>query len=340
MMNAASTPAGRPGRAAVHVAALPGGRDLRSGGRWSPSQRAKNDALWAMAALAIAATQPLPMGALRRLGRALGWVAHALAWGPRRIARENVARALPGLTPPERGALVRRCFMTLGQHLGETVALLGARGVPPLPLAAESRAVLDEARREGRGVVFVSAHLGPWERVAASLVAAGVPLVTIARESYDPRFTRLYDRLRSSCGVGVVWRSRPASALRMVRVLRGGGVLGVPMDLRSRVPSVPVPFLGHPAPTALGPARLALRTGAAVLVGTLAPAGVGQHAVTVTRIPTGALRAAGHDGDHRDARTLTARLNEELSRRILQWPEAWVWMHDRWTVRKEPPDGV
>jgi KDO2-lipid IV(A) lauroyltransferase len=312
------------------------GRDVRTGGRWSPAQRVKNDALWAAATLAIAVVRFLPVAALRSLGRALGLLAHALAWGPRRVARGNVARVLPHLTPAENRALVRRCFAAAGEHLGETVALLGAGGPPPLPLAPEAIELIDEARREGRGVVFVSAHLGPWERVAASLVAAGVPLVTVARESYDPRFTRLYERLRSSRGVKVVWRSHPAVALRMVRTLRAGGVLGIPMDLRSRVASADIPFLGHLAPTAIGPARLALRTGAAVVVGTVAPSAAvddpsGHHVVTVTRIPTSALT---------DAHTLTARLNEELSRRILRWPEGWLWMHDRWPERKEAPKGL
>jgi KDO2-lipid IV(A) lauroyltransferase len=306
-------------------------RDLRTGGRWSPLQRMKNDALWAVAAVALGVVRFFPLPALRRLGRGIGLVAHALARGPRLTARANVARALPRLAPPENRALVRRCFATLGAHLGETVALLGPAGPPPLPFEEGARALLEEARSEGRGVVFVSAHLGPWERVAASLVAVGVPLVTVARESYDPRFTRLYDELRASRGVKVVWRSHPSAAMRMVRVLRSGDVLGVPMDLRSRVASASIPFLGHPAPTATGPARLALRTGAAVVVGTVAPRGGGldageRYVVTMTRIPT---------GDRPDVHTLTERLNAELSRRILRCPEAWVWMHERWTERKE-----
>jgi Kdo2-lipid IVA lauroyltransferase/acyltransferase len=312
--------------------------DLRTGGRWTPTQRVKNDALWAAATLVLGLVRSLPTTVLRSLGRALGLVAHALAWGPRRVARANVARVLPHLAPADNRALVRRCFATLGQHLGETVALLGEGAPPPLPLAPGAMGLIDDARREGRGVVFVSAHLGPWERVAASLVAAGVPLATVARESYDPRFTLLYERLRGPRGVDVIWRSHPAVALRMVRVLRAGGVLGIPMDLRSRVASVDVPFLGHLAPTAIGPARLALRTGAAVVVGTLAPAQPADdgartrgHVVTVTRIPT---------GDVTDAHALTSRLNDELSRRILRWPEAWPWMHDRWAERKETSKGL
>jgi len=307
--------------------------DVRHGGRWSLLQRSKNDAIWALASLALAATRPLPLTALRALGRALGRTAHALARRERATALANVARVFPDLDAQARRALVRRCFVTLGELLGETVALLDARtSPPPLALSAGARALLDEARAGGRGVVFASAHLGPWERVAASLVAAGVPLVTLARESYDPRFSRLYDRLRRAHGVDVVWRGRPGAAARILRTLRGGGVLGVPMDLRARVASCEVPFLGCAAPTAIGPARIALRTRAAVVVGTVAPAASGGLEITATRIE-GADLEPGDAG----ARELTARINAELSRRIRALPHAWVWMHPRWASSPPSP---
>jgi KDO2-lipid IV(A) lauroyltransferase len=301
-------------------------RDLRVGGAWTLSQRAKNDALWALAASALSLSRLLSTAALRALGRVLGKCAHAFLPGARRIATRNVRRVFPGLDEPARRALVRHCFSTLGEFLGETVALLeGRTDLPPLALSPEAVSVLEVARREGRGVVFASAHLGPWERVAASLVAAGIPLVAIARESYDPRFSKLYERLRCKSGVRVVWRARPGATTRIVRALRDGEVLGASMDLRGRVPSLDAPFLGHPAPTAVGPARIALRAGAAVVVGTVAPTDAGTLVVTATRIETSdlALDAGG-------ASTLTARINEELSRRILALPQAWVWMHERW----------
>jgi len=300
--------------------------DLREGGEWTPLQRAKNDALWALASVVLGAVHWLPPGALRDVGRTAGVAAHALAGEARRTALANVERVFPGLDAVARRAFVRRCFVTLGGLLGETVALLSARGrAAPLAITPEARAVIDEARREGRGVVFASAHLGPWEHVAASLVAAGVPLVTMARESYDPRFSRLYERLRGKTGVRVVWRSSAGAAARIVRTLREGRVLGVPMDLRARVASCDVPFLGHDAPTALGPARIALRARAAVVVGTAAPGDNGAIVITATRVPTDGLVPSATA-----ARDLTARINAELSRRILALPHAWVWMHDRW----------
>jgi KDO2-lipid IV(A) lauroyltransferase len=304
--------------------------DLRAGGAWTLAQRTKNDALWALSCVALAGPGRLPLSALRTLGRGIGTAAHAVAFGARRTADANVARVFPGLGARERRSLVRGCFVTLGELLGETVAALRSGGGPPLlEVSREAREVLTEAQREGRGVLFPSAHLGPWERVAASLVACGFPLVTLARESYDPRFSKLYDRLRGGHGVGVVWRSSPGAAARILRTLRAGQVLGAPMDLRSRVPSRSVRFLGHAAPTPIGPARIALRVRCPVVVGTASPAVDASPSVpwcvTATRIPTDDLDA-GEDAELE----LTARINDELSRRILAAPHAWVWMHDRW----------
>lgn len=295
-------------------------RDVREGGTWTSLQRVKNTVVYVIVSLALRVAQRLPPSALRRLGRVLGFAAWALAPTVRRLAMENVARGLPDLEPSARASFVRRVYRELGGLLGDTVATLDPRRpLRPLPFLPGSRECLERAIGEGRGVVFASAHLGPWERVAASLVAAGVPLTVVAREPYDPRLASIYTRLRSKRGVRAVYRGGPGAGVALVRVLRSGGVLGIPMDLSSRVPSVDVPFLGCPAPTPVGPARLAARTGAPLVVGTVAPAADGTLGLQFVRIE--------HDGD---ARELTARINAELSARIRAMPEAWPWMHRRW----------
>ncbi|MBX3220064.1 MAG: lysophospholipid acyltransferase family protein [Labilithrix sp.] len=297
-----------------------GVRDLREGGRWSIPQRAKNDVLFVLAIAALAVAERLPPRAARALGRAAGLLAWALAPALRRTATRNVARALPEIAPRDRGAFVRRVFDQLGALLGEVVGGLDPRRpLDPLPFLPGSRECLDDAIREGRGVVFASAHLGPWERVAASLVAAGIPLTVVAREPYDPRLGRVYSRLRAARGVRAVYRGASGAGVALVRVLRQGDVLGVPMDLSSRVASIEAPFLGAPAPTPIGPARLAVRTGAAVVVGTAAKGADGSLGLSFTRIEGSASEVE-----------LTARINAELSARIRAMPESWPWMHRRW----------
>lgn len=288
--------------------------DVREGGSWSAGQRVKNDVLWLIASCALAFASLLPPRVLRAIGRVLGAVAWLVLPSARRLAEDNVRRALPSESARR---LVWRTYRTLGAHLGDAVAMLdGARALDLLPFEAGSREVLDAAMREGNGVVFASAHLGAWERVAASLVAAGFPLTVVAREAYDPRFTRLYERLRGGRDVRAILRGRAGAGASLLRTLRRGEVLGIPMDLASRVPSIEVPFLGRPAKTAVGPARLALRTGAAVVVGTPAPGNV----LRVVRIAV----------DDADEAALTARINDEIGARIRALPHEWVWMHARW----------
>lgn len=294
--------------------------DVREGGAWSPGQQVKNDVIYVVAVAALRIVSSLPRRLLRVLGRALGFLVWLVAPSLRRVALHNVARVLPEVASSDRSTFVRLVFRSLGTLLGDVAFTLDPRRpIEPLPFLPGSRECLAEAIAEGRGVVFASAHLGPWERVAASMVAAGVPLTVVAREPYDPRFTRVYERLREARGVRTVYRGRPGAAMSLVRVLRSGSVLGIPMDLASRVPSIPVPFLGHVAPTAIGPARLAVRTGAAVVVGTAAPAEDGSLGIAVTRIQRSACE-----------RELTERINDEIGTRVRALPEMWPWMHPRW----------
>lgn len=308
--------------------------DVREGGQWTLAQRAKNDVLWILASLAVATLGRLPPRVLRAAGVALGRVAHALVPGARRLAERNVAVAFPELDGRARRALVARTYRTLGGYLGEAVSMLDPRRpLAPLPFAAGARETLDAAVAEGRGVVFASGHLGPWERVAATLVASDIPFVAVAREAYDPRLTRLYDRLRGGRGLATIYRGSAGSAAGLLRTLRRGRVLGVPMDLASRVPSIDVPFLGRRARTPVGPARLALRTRAAVVVGVAAPSAMPGEPLelSITRVTSADLEPSS-EGE----RILTTRINDVLSERIRAMPEGWVWMHPRWGSRDAP----
>jgi KDO2-lipid IV(A) lauroyltransferase len=302
--------------------------DLREGKDWTFLQTLKNQAIYTSVRTLLLVLRPLPASWLPPLGRALGLSLYVLGIAQRRVALQNLARVYPDLTPGQHHDLGSRVYQRLGSYLGAAVAQLRSpRHFVPLAFEEGSRERLDDAMREGQGVLFASAHLGPWEQVAGSLVHHGFPLTTLARESYDPRFMKLYAKLRGGRGVKAIYRGSPTAALKIVRTLRRGELLGAPMDLRSRVPSTLTPFLGDPAPTPIGPARLALRAGAAVVVGTVVPSSgsPGSLAIRVTRVGTLDLHADGKGEE-----TLTRRLNDEISSRIRAFPEGWVWMHPRW----------
>lgn len=287
----------------------------------------KNGLIYWLVRITLSSLPQLSSRWLLALGRWCGTFAFYALPSSRRIAQENLRRIRPAAAPRELRKSAHENFRYLGELLGETVATLrDASPLAPLPVSPETNALLHDSVASKRGVIFASAHLGPWERVAATLVQLGLPFVALARQPYDPRLRFVFTRLRENKGVPTLYRGEPGATRRMVLSLRQGKLLGIPMDLRTRAASIEVPFLGAPASTAVGPARLALRTGAWVLVGTPAPGPSGLE-LTVTRIATDDL-VASDDGE----RLLTARINEELSRRVAAFPRGWVWMHPRWEV--------
>jgi KDO2-lipid IV(A) lauroyltransferase len=294
-------------------------------GEWSRGQRIKNDWLYRLAAIAVRVGRRLPKALLPMAGSALGQLSYVALAEARRTALHNLGLVFPSLARSERRALARRVFRCLGQNLTDTLALLDADEPEgrTLRVTRESAIALAEALAERRGVIYVTAHLGPWERMASLLARQGFPITTMARESYDPRFHELiYDPLRRHRSVEVIYRGSPGAPAAIVRALRKGRVLGFLMDLPGRIPTRPVSLLGQPSKAPAGPARLALRLGAPVVIGSPAPGRGGVAEVHIARLPTFDLDA-GEKGEAE----LTQRMADALSDRIRAWPAAWPWMH-------------
>jgi KDO2-lipid IV(A) lauroyltransferase len=302
--------------------------DVREGGRWTARQRLKNDVIYLSARVALALVARLPRSVVRWVCRALAILAWVVRGRERALCRARLEAGTGASVPASR---VRRAFREAGETLADTLALLDPDELPGRTLAVdpEGRAVFRAALEEGRGVVFVSAHLGSWERLAAVFAAEGFPVATVARESYDPRFTLLYDRLRAPRGVRAIYRGRPGATTTIVRELRAGRAVGFLIDLPSRVPCRSAHLFGAEADVPLGAARIALARGAAVLVGTCGRgSGDGRSRVgviQVTRVLTADLAAgAGRSGGQGREAALVQRLAAELDARIAEAPERWL----------------
>jgi KDO2-lipid IV(A) lauroyltransferase len=269
----------------------------------------------------MAAVALLPVRAGARAGRALGAVAHRLARRERLLARGHLALAF-GLDPGGRRAdlLARGVFAHLGASLVEISRLMARPGrLPAVEIPAATRRALDEALAAGRGAIFATGHLGNWELMAVALARAGYPISTVARESRDPRFTRLIASQRARFGVECIFRGRPGAVAGVLRALKRGRILGLLIDQDTRVPGVFVPFFGRAAFTPVAAAAIALRTGAPVVVGSIRRRRDGGHEVTVEPC---ALPA--------EPRAATALITARFEERVRRRPSQWVWFHERW----------
>jgi Kdo2-lipid IVA lauroyltransferase/acyltransferase len=273
--------------------------------------------------------RPVGWRATQRLGALLGRVVHRLAARERRRALDHLAIAFPASTAAEHRRLARACFAHLGTSLLECLKLSS------MPLEAVARwasaegwDVVEELRRTGRPILFLTAHCGNWELLSPVTTLHGVRITAFARQQDVPAFDRLTTRLRAHLGAAAtISRGAPGAARELLRALRSGGALAMLIDQDTKVEGTWVPFFGRPAFTPLGAAQIALRSNMAVVPAFCERLADGTHRVTfhaALDLPA-------------DATAATALMTAAIEAQIRRRPEQWVWMHRRW--RRQPASG-
>jgi KDO2-lipid IV(A) lauroyltransferase len=307
-------------RAEAPGMALRDARDRRSGGVWTRRQTAKNWLIACAVRLAFAGADRVPRGLLLSLGRALGRAVRAFSPRMRRLAVENASSILPRAAAV---AVAPSSFERAGENLA-TCALLRRKSMRALDWVAVPQGAhetLVRALGEGRGAVFVSAHLGPFELLAAAISELGFMPAIVVRESYDARLDAWIDAHRRARGIQVIHRGAPGAAMRIVRALRAGRPVGFLPDLGGRVRTIPAEFLGRRLGFPVGPQQIAKRLGSPIVVGALRPLGKGpiptfrKFALSIERV-----ESAG------DLSAVTQRVARALECAILGAPEDFLWM--------------
>jgi KDO2-lipid IV(A) lauroyltransferase len=188
---------------------------------------------------------------------------------------------------------------------------------------------VEQAERAGRGGIFVTGHMGNWELCAVYVALRGRPMNVVARRIYVEPLNRRLVEMRDAMGVRTLYRDESMRA--MIRCLQANQFLGIlpDQDVR-RVKGIFVKFFGRSANTPVGPALLALGSGAPLLLARDIRDGV-RHRITVDP----AIYANRDAPRDEEVRRLVTLYTQRLETFIREHPDQWVWMHRRWRTR--PP---
>lgn len=181
----------------------------------------------------------------------------------------------------------------------------------------ETPETVEEALTGGRPIILLGAHFGAIEMPVVYLSGrTGRPFTAPMETVSDPGLARWFATTRGRAGVNIV---AIADARReLLAALRRGDSVGLVAERDLTGGGVPTPFFGHPAPIPVGPALLALETGAPVYVASCRRAGGGRYIGRMDRIPTPT------EGSRRERMTaLTATIAEGLASHIADAPEQW-----------------
>ena len=188
-----------------------------------------------------------------------------------------------------------------------------------------------QADAKGKGVIFISSHLGNWEMMAAAGSLQGMDVLLVTKKLKPVWFHDAIEQGRAQAGVRCTYE--PRTLKDVLRHLGKGGAVGFVIDQYAGPPvGIRVPFFGIPVGTQSAPAVLAKRTGAVVL-----PVSGYWKSPTefVTRIEEPVQWI--EDGDpNREIAINTEVFSRKVESWILAHPEQWLWTHRRFKGNLDP----
>ena len=244
----------------------------------------------------------------------------------------NLGMALPEQTPAQHRRTLIRSFISQGLQLAEFAQM--RRYTPTRAQSLIRYEGLEnylQARAGGQGVLVLTAHLGAWELSSFFHSLMGYPMGLVTRRLDNNRVDTLVNGIRTMHGNRILRKDDFARGL--LKAMHAGETVGILMDTNMTPPQgVFVPFFGVEACTASGLARVALRSGAAVIPGFL----LWEREERRYVLHFGPQLTLLQSGDaEADALANTAMFTRTLEDYIRRYPEQWLWVHRRWKTR--PP---
>ena len=274
-----------------------------------------------------AAAPLVPFALARRIALPWGDFAYALWSRPRQAALRNYAHIL-GRTPddPVVQRAARGCFRHFALYIAEMLHVQGwdTRSVLER-LEIEGEEHFKEAGAHGKGIIFVSAHMGSAE-IAASVAVLRGYRITAVTERLHPRFVMDW-AVACRAAMGITLLPVERAGISLLRTLRRKEMVAFVIDAGvERGGGVPVTFFGRESVFPDGPARLARLSGAPIVFAVAA------------RLPRGRFRAHLEPpmlsdrslSPEDDARCLTQRLAAAFERHVQQYPGQWYAFREMW----------
>ncbi len=267
----------------------------------------------------------LPGTMALHIGSLLGRFAFDIIGFRRKVTLSNLRARLRGCGDEARLArLGSDCYAGFGMSMVEFARLpLVTEDYIRRCIEVEGARHLDRALEEGRGAVLVTGHFGSWELMGCALVMMGYPITFAIGVQRNPLVQRMMNDLRRGAGIDVI---EAKSVLSLVRTVKSNKFVAMLSDQDAGPDGVFVDFMGAPASTPQGPARLALLTRSPVITGFITRLDTVRHRITLEP----PIRWDTAMDRQQAIFYITQEYTKTLESYVRGRPEHWLWGHRRW----------
>jgi phosphatidylinositol dimannoside acyltransferase len=280
--------------------------------------------------LKLAASRRTPVAAGRLIAYAIGTLFWLFDANGRKIVERNLAHFIPARDGLLR--CVRRNYICFTIYLYESFRMdrLPAWyfSEPHLTFSDPYGAFRNKPTKGPIIVVSVHSH---WELIAMVLGRLGLieQIDAVALSSGDEEIDRIFKNLRKSANSDSI--DLKQAPLGSLRALKAGRIIGIVADRDYTGNGIMMPFAGERMRLPLGPAALAVQTGATIVPLFLARRGLMKMQMIVGK----PIVANPNKSKAEEVDRIMNLLSVTMMRFLASAPAQWVAFHDAWDSREK-----
>ncbi|MFQ6082258.1 MAG: lysophospholipid acyltransferase family protein [Candidatus Aminicenantia bacterium] len=188
---------------------------------------------------------------------------------------------------------------------------------------------LHQAIKQGKGIIFFTAHYGNWE-IAPWFISRYGKLNVIARPLDNPYLEKEVIKLRSILGSNIIYKKNASK--KVLRALKNKEMVAILIDQNvMRNQAVFVDFFGKKAATTPSLATFHLRTGVPIVPLFCYPQEKNKYKLIIYP-PLGFLLT---NNFRQDVLQITQKCTKIIENEIKKNPQYWLWFHQRWRTRSK-----
>jgi len=271
-----------------------------------------------------------PLKAAIFLGKSIGTFGFYCVPIRKDVTLANLKMGFPEKSKSEIKQIARRIYRNLGLIAIEHLRFPRMTPQDLLDLVDfENEIALKNALRRGKGVIITGGHFGNWEIMGCSISAAGNPTSFVVAEIHNRYLDRMINEHRKQMGVKII--SKGMAIRGVLQDLKDNRCVALLMDQDAGQQGAFVNFFGKPASTPKGPAKYAIKTGAAIMLSLSFRQPNGRWLVVFEEIKTDDCT----ENTEENIIKITQRVTTRLEERIREYPDHWFWMHRRWKTQPQ-----